>query len=301
MNKKSKYILAGISLFIIIIPVCTYVIHTYKSKSDDTLKDLKPAITEPQEMGNQTDETQEAVENDEKRYDVLYYEKYIKANEDNFYSNAKAGEINDKLFEQLFITYIKTADIMNEEVANELDLDDVQDNYYKTSWIKIWAEEGNPYYDLNRQYLAKKYEKYISPAYYEWLNHLDKTAKLTNDAALTITPDELREYIVYLEKFKEKYPDFVDINGVNLILNGYLEIYLMGLDNTRVFIDWENKMNPEFKSSYEKFLSENKDSKYYNMVEELYNKAKENNFKCDNKLIEWHQEVFFQKYLKKEN
>ena len=107
MNKKSKYILAGISLFIIIIPVCTYVIHTYKSKSDDTLKDLKPAITEPQEMGNQTDETQEAVENDEKRYDVLYYEKYIKANEDNFYSNAKAGEINDKLFEQLFITYIK--------------------------------------------------------------------------------------------------------------------------------------------------------------------------------------------------
>ena len=102
------------------------------------------------------------------------------------------------------------------------------------------------------------------------------------------------------EKFVKKYPDFTDIDGVNFTLNKYLDIYLMGLDNTPVFTIWDNKMNPEFKSSYEKFLNENKDSKYYPMVEELYSKAKENNFNCDNKLREWHQQIFYNKYFKKD-
>ena len=300
MNKKLKFIVIGILLLVVIILAGLCIIHTNKSKLNKSLEDLRPVALEQQETDINTVENQETIKKDKKRYDVLYYEKYIKDEEDKFFNEAKAGENNDNLFMQLFITYIKVSERMNNEVINELDLDDIDDNYYKTSWVKIWAEEGNPYYDLNRQYLAKKYEKYISQAYCEWLNHLDKTAKLTNDAGLTIAPDELREYIIYLEKFKEKYPDFVDIDGVDLVIKGYLDVYLMGLDNTRVFIFWEKRMNPEFKSSYEKFLSENKNSKYYPMVEELYNKAKENNFKYDDNIQKWHQEVFYPKYFKNE-
>lgn len=46
-------------------------------------------------------------------------------------------------------------------------------------------------------------------------------------------------------------------------------------------------MVPKFRASYEKFLSENKNSKYYPMVEELYNKAKANDFNWDRDFDAW--------------
>jgi len=49
----------------------------------------------------------------------------------------------------------------------------------------------------------------------------------------------------------------------------------------------KRKMLPEFKESYEKFLFENKNSKYYQMVEELYNKSKDNDFTWDKNFDEW--------------
>ena len=72
------------------------------------------------------------------------------------------------------------------------------------------------------------------------------------------------------------------------MLQSYLIIYLEGVDNSPIFDKWNTrKMKPEFKTSYEKFLSENKDSKYYPMVEELYNKSKSNDFTWDRDFDAW--------------
>ena len=119
------------------------------------------------------------------------------------------------------------------------------------------------------------------------------------DAGLMVPPDTLREYIISLEKFVEQYPDFVLIGDVKDVLDSYLMTYLEGIDNSPIFDKWDTrKMLPEFKASYEKFLSENKDSKYYPMVEELYNKAKSNDFTWDRDFDAWLYE-YHKKYFAK--
>ena len=107
------------------------------------------------------------------------------------------------------------------------------------------------------------------------------------------------DYFFYLVLvlFTEQNPDFVLIDDAEDILESYLMTYLEGIDNSPIFDKWNTrKMLPEFKESYEKFLSENKDSKYYSMVEELYNKSKENDFNWgrdfDAWLYEYHKKYF---------
>ena len=117
------------------------------------------------------------------------------------------------------------------------------------------------------------------------------------DGGLMVPPDTLREYIIFLEKFVAQYPDFVLISDAKGILDSYLMTYLEGIDNSPIFDKWNTrKMLPEYKVSYEKFLAENKDSKYYPMVEELYNKSKANDFNWDRDfdawLYEYHKKYF---------
>ena len=117
------------------------------------------------------------------------------------------------------------------------------------------------------------------------------------DGGLAVPPDTLREYIIFLEKFIEQNPDFILISDAKDFLESYLMTYLEGIDNSPIFDKWNTrKMKTEFKESYEKFLSENKNSKYYPMVEELYNKSKENDFNWDRDfdawLYEYHKKYF---------
>ena len=117
------------------------------------------------------------------------------------------------------------------------------------------------------------------------------------DGGLMIPPDTVREYIIFLEMFTAKNPEFVLISDAKDILDSYLMIYLEGIDNSPIFDKWNTgKMKPEFKTSYERFLSENKDSKYYPMVEELYNKSKENNFAWDKNFDDWLY-IYHKKYF----
>ena len=119
------------------------------------------------------------------------------------------------------------------------------------------------------------------------------------DGGLMVPPDTLREYIIFLEKFVEQNPEFILISDAKDILESYLMTYLEGIDNSPIFDKWNTrKMLPEFKTSYEKFLSENKDSKYYPMVEELYNKSKANDFNWDRDFDAWLYE-YHKKYFAK--
>ena len=138
-------------------------------------------------------------------------------------------------------------------------------------WIKILMSEGTPYAALDWRYLQKRFGKYLSPVYNSWLTHLAETEKIIDDALLLITPDKLRQYIIFLEYLSEMNHNFVAIKDVKSRLSWYLDLYLNGSDNSPVFDKYG--MRSEFRTSYEKFLSENKNSKYYSRIRILYNKV----------------------------
>ena len=225
-----------------------------------------------------------------------YYKENLEQDEINFLNKAKNSKDNDLEFSKLQTKFIKATDVLNEKYIENID---PENPYYRNSWVKVIYVEGCYIYAVNSEYLLEKYGKYLSPAYNEWLQFILKRESVMQDGGLMVPPDTLREYIISLEKFVEQYPDFVLIGDAKDILDSYLMTYLEGIDNSPIFDKWNTrKMLPEYKASYEKFLSENKDSKYYSMVEELYKKAKSNDFTWDRDFDAWLYE-YHKKYFAK--
>lgn len=192
--------------------------------------------------------------------------------------------------------FIKATDVLNEKYVENID---INNSYYKNNWVKLPCVEGSYFYAVNSEYLREKYGKYLSLAYNEWLKFILKRESVMQDGGLIVPPDTLREYIISLEKFVAQYPDFVLIGDAKDIMDSYLMTYLEGIDNSPIFDKWNTrKMLPEYKASYEKFLVENKNSKYYPMVEELYNKSKANDFNWDRDFDSWLYE-YHKKYFAK--
>lgn len=214
-----------------------------------------------------------------------YYKDNLEQAEIQFLKKAKTSKNNDLEFSKLQTKFIKATDVLNEKYTQNIDPDDT---YYRNNWVKLPCVEGIYFYAVNTDYLLKKFGKYLSPSYNEWLKFIVKKETVMQDGGLIVPPDKLREYIIFIEKFVEQNPNFILIGEAKKILNSYLITYLVGVDNSPIFDKWNTrKMKPEFKESYEKFLSENKDSKYYPMVEELYNKSKENDFNWDRDFDQW--------------
>lgn len=214
-----------------------------------------------------------------------YYKDYLEQDVKNFLVNAKNSKDNDLEFSKLQTKFIKAADFLNEKYPEKIDITDI---YYQRNWIKLSCIEGIYIYAVNSEYLLEKYGQYISTSYREWLKFILKRETVLQDGGFIVPPDTLREYIIFLEKFVDQNADFILISDAKDLLQSYLMIYLEGVDNSPIFDKWNTrKMKPEFKSSYEKFLSENKDSKYYSIVKELYDKSKSNDFTWDKDFDTW--------------
>ena len=202
---------------------------------------------------------------------------------------------NDIRFNKLYEKYTEVTDNLND---NYFDKINPNDKYYKDNWVKMTETEGCCYYSLNFKYLANKYKNSISDAYYNWLIFLDETSEIIKGGGLMTTTDTLRKHIIFMENFIKNYPDFVRIDDVKSLESNYVFIYMFGLDNTPVFDKYDTKkINPDYRESYENFLSENKDSKYYPMVKEFYQKVKKNNYLWDKTFDNWHLNTFKNKYF----
>ena len=287
---RSKYMkITAIILGLLVLSGIGFYVFSHKNKIE----------TEQVAIENVIEET--TVKKEIAKEEVLtpvqkYYKENLEQDEINFLNKAKKSKDNDLEFSKLQTKFIKATDVLNEKYAENID---TKDPYYKNNWVKLPCVEGSYFYAVNSEYLHKKYGKYLSPAYNEWLKFILKRESVMQDGGLMVPPDTLREYIISLEKFVEQYPDFVLIGDAKDILESYLMTYLEGIDNSPIFDKWNTrKMLLEYKASYEKFLAKNKDSKYYHMVEELYNKSKANDFNWDRDFDAWLYE-YHKKYFAK--
>ena len=182
-------------------------------------------------------------------------------------------------------------DKMNE---NEIDMS----SNIHIACIEKTLSEGQLYFKPNWNYLAQQYGRYLSPTYNLWLKHLAKTQTIVDDACLSVNIDAVRKYILELEQLiKSSDKNFIAKQEMEEQLQWYLRIYLIGLDNSRIF-DYDTKiMYDDYRQSYEKFLQENQKSAFYPLVYEFYKKAESYNFKLNDSFDDWRLGEFSNKYF----
>ena len=292
---RSKYIkITGLILGLIVLFGVGYCVFNIQRNNVSSSKNVQSEQISKKNIVQEMQVKEEIIKEEILNPAQKYYRDYLDKDVKNFLAVAKISKENDVEFSKLQTKLIKATDVLNEKYAENID---ISDTYYQNSWVKIPCVEGIYYYAVNSDYLLKMYGKYLSSAYKEWLEFILKRESVMQDGGLIVPPDTLREYIVYLEKFVERNPEFILVDDAKDILNSYLMTYLEGIDNSPIFDKWNTrKMLPEYKESYEKFLSENKESKYYPMVKELYVKSKSNDFIWDRNFDQWLYE-YHKKYF----
>jgi hypothetical protein len=149
----------------------------------------------------------------------------------------------------------------------------------KAGW-KIISKEGN--YEVAelpgwlehrlKEVLSRRYEAF----FHMWSREIREG--FAEDGALVIPWDKLRERIIARELFLKKYPDFIENDHVRNDMEHYLKVYLRGMDNSKIFDFKTKRLKKPLQASYEKFISQNKRSEYYNLIREYYEYLRRNSF-----------------------
>lgn len=136
----------------------------------------------------------------------------------------------------------------------------------------------------------------------EWVTFwaAEDAQRVGEDAGLVIGWDDLRQRLARWEAFARAHPNLPETqvevlpHAANL-----LAIYVFGIDNTRAYDtrsgvsppydvrvggapppagrDWTIRIDPQLKSSYDRFLVENRDSTYYNVIDGIVTRLRASN------------------------
>jgi len=115
------------------------------------------------------------------------------------------------------------------------------------------VSEGASYVTEDKDFVAKWFYHYVSPAMKEYLSQLNKESKdiIEEDASILIDSKELVDVTVWWEKFANSNPHFLLHKEARDNFSGSLEILLEGSDNSSVWDTLSNKLSSYFKEAYE--------------------------------------------------
>ncbi len=149
----------------------------------------------------------------------------------------------------------------------------------KNAGFILFLDSENGYHGVEDiEYFKKAFGPYISPSWDDYFAFVGAIRGYAADGAIFVPVDKLRQYILMAENVLKNSPAvFVDAK-VNEDLQGLFYCYINGLDNTLAYGE-NGAIEPEFKKSYEVFLLENPNSKFYPFIEYLYATLKKNGFK----------------------
>lgn len=106
---------------------------------------------------------------------------------------------------------------------------------------------------------------------------MENQAQVTEDGAVSVTPQELADRTVALEDFINKNPNFKYGEKLKERYEFWLFLLLKGLNNSPA-IDEENRLKEEWKSAMEYVMEKDPNSQTAAAVSEYYNYLKEKNF-----------------------
>lgn len=114
------------------------------------------------------------------------------------------------------------------------------------------VSEGSTYVTEDRDFVAKWFYSYVSPAMKDYLIQLNKESKviIMDDASILINSNELIDRAVWWENFAKQYPNFILHKQAK---NNFLETFetlLEGSENTQVLDIESHQLSSYFEDAY---------------------------------------------------
>lgn len=213
---------------------------------------------------------------------------------------ALAGEdkdLNDRrfrVFRTYFYNFIEKQN--NLILNNESILNEPGQKTLKENGLRINFSESGEYLAKRPSFIFNEFGTYLSDSLreYEQIEMLEAleigdeehSTYLIEDAALFISWDELSDRIIRLEDYLKRYPNTSEKENALSKIDFYLWLYTASVfDNTPVFQGYN--LNESVKKSYERFLSNYKNSDYYEIINGYYEVLKTNKFKLNDSVMEY--------------
>jgi hypothetical protein len=101
--------------------------------------------------------------------------------------------------------------------------------------------------------------------------------RLAEDAGWLVPRDDIRKAIARREQFIRTNSSLAETTEISLNVANLILCYLTGMDNSPAY-DKEFRLLPELQESYARFVTENRDSSFYFLVEGFYQRLKKHDF-----------------------
>jgi hypothetical protein len=180
----------------------------------------------------------------------------------------------DYYLENMVSYVMKIPSDLTEKSAAKLDKE-----LAKAGW-RTAMTEGAYYVAQAGGWMEIALKEILTPAYKDFLEQESKENRegFADDAGLVISWEQLRVRIIEKEALLKKHPDFIENQLSQDHLTDAVGAFLGGLPNTPIY-DFETKaLLKDVKIAYEKFIKENKTSKYYTIVNDFYEMLRKNKF-----------------------
>lgn len=187
---------------------------------------------------------------------------------------ASANNLNDSL-ETKYSTVVRKI-YMNKEDSETIEFKRLLDE----CGLNLSTTRGYFYVDVQPDFFYETFKNNTSPSINTFLELRDRELKNTfaEDARLIISFNDLAERIYDWDQYLKNYPDTRMKIEADYFLETYLETYLTGMENTKLFDSKSRILIPEVKQSYESYLMNHGDTKSGMIVQEYYDILKRNHF-----------------------
>jgi hypothetical protein len=164
-------------------------------------------------------------------------------------------------------------DISDPEARRELEL-------LKGAGYTIKLSEGMPYVALNPGTL-RALAAHLSQPLARFADLLAESIArpFMADAALLVPWDAVRVRAMAAESWLREHVGLPEAGEVESWLERYMHVYLRGADNSPIFPLGTDQLDLTLKTSYEAFLEENRDSRFYPRVAAFYQLLAEHGFR----------------------
>lgn len=159
--------------------------------------------------------------------------------------------------------------------------------FLKKHGFEFEATEGFVFIQPDRDYLQSYFKPLVSDAMKAYLDelNLENNRRFSEDAAIIISEKDFVERIQFYEQFIQKYPNFPFIKDCKSSKADYLKWMLIGMDNTPLYRDGNQTLDPYFRSCFDYFYQKYPNSKTTKIIREYDQCIREKNLQKTEKLL----------------
>ena len=147
--------------------------------------------------------------------------------------------------------------------------------------LDLVVAEGYFNLEIQPDFFYETFNHNSSPSLKTFFQLRDRELKnaFSKNAILLISFNDLANRINNWEKYLNDYPDTKFKNEANYFFKIYLETFLTGMNNSKLFDRESGILLPEIKQSYESYIINHADTKSGMIIQEYYEILKRNQFK----------------------